>query len=88
MRQDPFGQTPFLPPPPSKSNNRGAFTQHGRYQFVDPQQQQQQQQQQSQNSNDNKYAALEMLGGAPQQPQFSGQASQQSNFSININQYT
>ena len=48
MRQDPFGQTPFLPPPPSKSNNRGAFTQHGRYQFVDPQQQQQSQ---SQNSN-------------------------------------
>ena len=48
-RQDPFGQTPFLPPPPSKSNNRGAFTQHGRYQFVDPQQQQSQ----SQNSNNN-----------------------------------
>ena len=47
-RPDPFGQTPFLPPPPSKSNNRGAFTQHGRYQFVDPQQQQQSQ---SQNSN-------------------------------------
>lgn len=29
-------------------------------------------------NNDNKYAALEMLGGAQLQPQFGGQANQQS----------